>query len=457
VSRLALQIARTAGAVSRRAGRGGGTSLPGLVLLRLRPRAVEELTSGLTGGSVIVSATNGKTTTARLLVAAVERSGRRVVANTAGANLLRGVASALLAASRDEPGPEVGVFEVDEAALAAVVDQTRPRALVLMNLFRDQLDRYGELEVLADRWADLVDGLSDATIVVANVDDPAVEAIGRRASTTLTFGVDDPSVAREGLTHAADSTTCRSCGAVLDYDLVTIGHLGHWRCPGCGLRRPGPEVALTEVRPHGLDGQDLTVETPQGRVTARIALPGLHNAYNATAAVAGALAMGVPVGEIGPALEATGAAFGRAERLPVDGRDVVLLLAKNPTGANENIRTVLGHEGPVHALVVLNDRTADGRDVSWIWDVDHEPLLDRADRLDVAGDRAYDLGLRFRYGGIDEGRMTVHDDLADAFDAAVAATPEGGTLYVLPTYTAMLELQRLLTERGLTKAFWRDA
>jgi UDP-N-acetylmuramyl tripeptide synthase len=136
---------------------------------------------------------------------------------------------------------------------------------------------------------------------------------------------------------------------------------------------------------------------------------------------------------------------------------VVLLLAKNPTGANENIRTVLGHDGPVNTLVALNDRTADGRDVSWIWDVDHEPLLDRAARLDVAGDRAYDLALRFRYGGVDESRMTVHEELAAAFDAAVAATPEGGTLYVLPTYTAMLELQHLLTERGLTKAFWRDA
>ena len=449
-------IARAAGAVSRRAGRGGGTSLPGLVLLRLRPRAVEELAAGLTDGSVVVSATNGKTTTSRMLVAAIETTGRRVVANTAGANLLRGVASALLEATKEDPSPQVGVFEVDEAALDSVVDQARPRALVLMNLFRDQLDRYGELEVLADRWADLIDGLSADTTVVANVDDPAVEAIGRAATSTLTFGVSDPSVARDGLTHAADSTTCRACGTVLEYDLVTIGHLGHWQCPGCGLTRPEPQITLTDVRPHGLDGQELTIAAPDGLLTTTISLPGLHNAYNATAAVAGAVAMGVPVAEIGPALEATEAAFGRAERVPVDGRDVVLLLAKNPTGANENIRTVLSHDDPVHALVALNDRTADGHDVSWIWDVDHEPLLDRAERLDVGGDRAYDLALRFRYGGVDEAKMTVHEDLADAFDDAVAATPEGGTLFVLPTYTAMLELQELLTERGLTKAFWHD-
>lgn len=424
------------------------------MLLRLRPRAVEELAGGLTGGSIIVSATNGKTTTARLLVAAVEGSGRRVVANAAGANLLRGIASTLLAAGRKAPRPEVGVFEVDEAALDSAVDQLRPRALVLMNLFRDQLDRYGELEVLADRWVDLVGGLPASTTVVTNVDDPAVEAIGRTAASQLTFGVDDPSVGRDGLTHAADSTTCRNCGTVLEYELVTIGHLGHWRCPGCGLTRPEPDVALTAVRPHGLDGQHVTIRTPAGEVTAEISLPGLHNAYNATAAAAGALAMGVPVEAIGPALAATGAAFGRAERLAVDGREVVLLLAKNPTGANENIRTVLGHEGPVHALVALNDRTADGHDVSWIWDVDHEPLLDRADRLDVAGDRVYDLALRFRYGGVDTDKLSVHEDLGGALDAAVEATPPGGTLFVLPTYTVMLELQAILTGRGITEAFW---
>ena len=452
--RLALLIARTTGAVSRRAGKGGGTSLPGLVLLRLRPRAVEDFARSLTGGSVVVSATNGKTTTARMLAAAVERTGQRVVANTAGANLLRGIASTLLAAPRRSASPEVGVFEVDEAALDSVVDQVRPRVLVLMNLFRDQLDRYGELEVLADRWVDLAAGLPTETTVVANVDDPAVEAIGRTAPSSVTFGVDDPSVGREGLTHAADSTTCRSCGTVLEYSLVTIGHLGHWRCPGCGLARPEPDIALTAVRPHGLDGQHVTIRTPEGEVATEISLPGLHNAYNATAAVAGALAMGVPVDLIGPALAATGAAFGRAERLPVEGREVVLLLAKNPTGANENIRTVLGHDGPVHALVALNDRTADGHDVSWIWDVDHEPLLERADRLDVAGDRVYDLALRFRYGGVDTEKLSVHDDLAEAFDAAVEATPTGGTLFVLPTYTAMLQLQAVLTERGITEAFW---
>jgi UDP-N-acetylmuramyl tripeptide synthase len=417
---------------------------------------VEELAVGLTGGSIVVSATNGKTTTARFLAAAIERSGRRIVANTAGANLLRGVASSLLAATKDDPAPDTAVLEVDEAALDGVVDQVRPRALVLMNLFRDQLDRYGELEVLADRWVHLVAGLPSTTTVVANVDDPAVEAIGREAENLLTFGVEDQAAGREGLTHAADSTTCRTCGTVLRYDLVTIGHLGHWSCPGCGLRRPTPQVALTATHTRGLDGQDITVATPEGTVTASISLPGLHNAYNATAAIAGALVMGVPVEVIGPALEATDAAFGRAERLPVNDRDVVLLLAKNPTGANENIRTVLEHDGPAHALVVLNDRTADGRDISWIWDVDHEPLLERADRLDVAGDRAYDLALRFRYGGVDLNSMHVHDDLAEAFDAALAATPPRGTLFVLPTYTAMIELQAMLTERGLTKAFWRD-
>lgn len=166
--------------------------------------------------------------------------------------------------------------------------------------------------------------------------------------------------------------------------------------------------------------------------------------------------MGVDLELVGPALAETRAAFGRAERLTVDGCEVVLLLAKNPAGVNENIRTLLLEEGPVHALVLLNDRTADGRDVSWIWDVDYEPLLDRLDRVDVGGDRGADLGLRFRYGGLDPATMTVHDDLEVALDAALAATPEGVTLHVLPTYTAMLDLRGVLTARGVTGAFWED-
>jgi len=238
--------------------------------------------------------------------------------------------------------------------------------------------------------------------------------------------------------------------------MVVLGHLGHWRCEGCGAARPTPDVRAVRVELHGVHGSSLRIETPEGPVEAAIALPGVHNAYNATAAVAAALAMGIPHAAIAPGLERSPAAFGRGERVRLDGRELVLLLAKNPTGTNETVRTILLDEGRPHLLIALNDRIADGHDVSWIWDVDYEPLLERAASLTVTGDRAYDLALRVRYAGVGADRMTVVPDPDAALDAAVAATPPGGTLYVLPTYTAMLGLRETLVRRGAAEAFWRE-
>ena len=451
-----LTLARAAGRLSRRLGRGGGTSLPGKVLLRVRPGAVRELAAGLEHGVTLISATNGKTTTARMLAACLRAADRRVVANPSGANLLSGVATALLDDAARRPRAQAGLFEVDEAALPEVARQTSPRALLLMNLFRDQLDRYGELEAIAASWAAVVDALPPASTVVLNADDPAVAALGDGRAGALRFGLADPAVARDALPHAADSIRCRACGGALRYDAVYLGHMGDWSCPACGASRGPLDVRATRVRLDGVRGLELEVATPAGPVAARLGLPGLHNAYNATAAVAGAVALGVPVERIGPALERSPAAFGRAERVAIGGRDLVLLLAKNPAGAEETVRTVLLDPEPLHVLMSLNDRAADGHDVSWIWDVDLELLLPRLASLVLSGDRAYDLALRFRYAGIDPALMRVAPEPELALDAALAATPEGGTLYALPTYTSMLELRRLLVRRGVAGEFWRD-
>ena len=451
-----VTLARAAGSLSRRLGRGGGTSLPGRVLLRLRPGAIAELGRALPHGVTLISATNGKTTTARLVSSCAREAGWDLAANPSGANLLSGVATALLDAQARRPPPSAGLFEVDEAALDEVTRQLRPRVLVLMNLFRDQLDRYGELETLAARWARMVAELPPSSTAVLNADDPAVAALADGRAGALTFGIDDPAVALPGLPHAADSIRCRVCSAPLSYSMVTLGHLGHWSCGGCGAARPAPDVRATRVDLRGVRGAALRIETPAGPVQATIGLPGLHNAYNATAAVATALAMGIPLAAIGPGLERSPAAFGRGERVPLDGRELVLLLAKNPTGTNETVRTVLLDPGPIHLLIALNDRTADGHDVSWIWDVDYEPLLARAESLTVTGDRAYDLALRVRYAGVGAERMAVIPEAEAALDAAVASTPPGTTLYVLPTYTAMLGLRELLVRRGAAGAFWRE-
>jgi UDP-N-acetylmuramyl tripeptide synthase len=456
VTAPSLTLARAAGTLSRRLGRGGGTSLPGKVLLRLRPEAVAELGASLPHGVTLISATNGKTTTARLVASCAREAGWDLAANPSGANLLSGVATALLDARARRPPPEAGLFEVDEAALPEAARQLRPRVLVLMNLFRDQLDRYGELETIAARWAGMVAGLPPGATPVLNADDPAIAELADGRPGALTFGIEDPSAALPALPHAADSTRCRACAAPLRYSMVTLGHLGHWRCEGCGAARPLPDVRAERVELRGVHGAALTIRTPDGPIEAEVGLPGVHNAYNVTAAVAAALAMGIPRAAIAPGLERSPAAFGRGERVRLGGRELVLLLAKNPTGTNETVRTVLLDPGDPHLLLALNDRTADGHDVSWIWDVDYEPLLERAAAITVTGDRAYDLALRVRYAGAGADRMTVVPDPEAALDAAVAATPAGGTLYVLPTYTAMLGLRETLVRRGAAEAFWRE-
>lgn len=477
--KLAEVIARLAGWISRRTGRGGGTTLPGVVLLKLRPKAIAELSSSLTDGSIVVSATNGKTTTTRLVAAWARATDQTIVTNAAGSNLERGVAAALLDVN---DGATLGVFEVDEAALDLVSDQLAPRVIALMNLFRDQLDRYGELETLVDRWAELIERecrRTPAPILVLNADDPNIAELGLSAPAAATahgprivwFGIDDTSAAQRKLSHAVDATVCRRCGSPLAHDAVLLGHLGHWRCTSCDARRPRADVAVTRIALNGVDGNECTIRISsddQGRdetiLHVRSSLPGMHNVYNlaaaAAAAVAAAQASDSPLNaaQLQQSLSSTTAAFGRGEQVAVAGTPVNLMLAKNPTGVNQNLRTILptGTDEQLHVLVLLNDRTADGQDVSWIWDVDWEELDGRIASLTLGGDRAWDLALRFRYGGFDIDESQVHDRAGDAFDAARAAA---GTerLHVLPTYTAMLDLRALLSERGYTGAYWEEA
>lgn len=446
-----IALARSAGRLSRRLGRGGGTSLPGNLLLRIEPGAAGALARGLAAGSVLISATNGKTTTTRMLATCLSAAGHRLVSNTAGANLMSGITTALL----EGDDADMGLFEVDEAALPAVAGQLGPRAVVLMNLFRDQLDRYGELESLAENWDLMVQGLDPTALLVVNADDPAVAGLGEAHPGRLTFGIEDIPGERE-LPHAADSTRCRRCDSPLEYSAVTIAHMGHWSCPRCGHSRPTPDVRASAVTLDGMRGQSVVIEAEGARIEATLPLAGLHNTYNATAAAAAALSLGVSAEAIGTALSARTAAFGRGEVVAIDGRELVLLLAKNPAGANENVHTLLLDDEPLDLLILLNDRAADGRDVSWIWDVDYELLAPRVHTLTLSGDRAWDLALRFRYSGLPSERMTVIPQTARALDAGLAQTPEGGRLHVLPTYTALLELRARLRRRGVVNAFWQD-
>jgi lipid II isoglutaminyl synthase (glutamine-hydrolysing) len=445
--KLARSIARLARAASRRLGRSGGTTAPGRLLLKVSPRALVRMSRELDAGSVLVSATNGKTTTAAMVAAGLERAGRSVVHNRAGSNMAWGVATALLDAGRERG--QIGLFEVDEAWLPAVARDTAPRLLLLSNLFRDQLDRYGELELLADRWAELAAELDGRARFVLNADDPLVADLGRERSGVTYFGVEDDSQALPGLQHAADSKHCRNCGHAYEYEAVYLAHMGRYRCPNCGRRRPEPQVAATSVRLDGMEGSRVELRTPQGELAVELPLPGLYNVYNAVAAAATALELGVPLATIGEALEGFGGAFGRVETIPVDGRRVSILLIKNPAGANEVLRTLTLEDGRLDLWMALNDNIADGRDISWIWDADFELLAGRVRRVTTSGTRAEEMALRLKYAGIDA-ELAVDRDLGASLDSAVA-NAAGERVYALPTYTALLELRDLLADRGLAK------
>ena len=452
----ARTLARGARAASRRLGRGGGTTVPGRLLLRLEPDALARMSGELGEGSLLVSATNGKTTTAAMIAAGLERAGRPVVHNRAGSNMAWGVATALLDAGQ-EPG-QIGLFEVDEAWLGRVARDVKPRLVLLLNLFRDQLDRYGELETLADRWAELVRDSGEEVRFVLNADDPLVADLGRvgpdgfRPGVTY-FGVSDDSQALPGMQHAADSKHCRNCGHPYAYEAIYLGHLGRYRCPNCGRERPEPVVSATHVELEGMSGSRVELSTPQGEIELRLPLPGLYNVYNAVAAFATLLELGVPAAEAAAALESFGGAFGRVETIPIGGRQVSILLIKNPAGANEVLRTLLLEESELDLWIALNDGIADGRDISWVWDADFEVLAGRVRRVTCSGTRAEEMALRLKYAGIGA-EIAVERDLGASLDAAVEAAP-GERLYALPTYTALLALRDLLAQRGLARR-WSD-
>ncbi len=450
-------LARAVGGLSRISGRGGGTTLPGRVLLRTAPDAIERLGAGLAGGSAIVSATNGKTTTAGMIAAALAADGRHIVHNRAGSNMAWGVATALLEGHGDE-----GLFEVDEAWLPRVSAALHPRLLLLGNLFRDQLDRYGELERLADEWAELVAGLErDGARIVLNADDPLVADLGRdtdlrRREGVSYFGIEDASQALDELQHAFDAKHCRRCGAPYVYDRAFVGHLGHYRCTNCGADRPAPDYAATEIELRGMEGSRFTARTPDGELRIELPLPGLYNVYNALAALATARGLGVGSEAIVASLGAIEAVFGRVETIDVAGKPLSILLIKNPAGANEVLRTLAQEadrdERPLDIWLALNDRIADGRDVSWIWDADFELLAERAGTITCAGTRASEMALRLKYAGWPVERIEVVPSIADSLDRGLERA--AGRLFALPTYTALIELRTMLTRRGLARDYW---
>ncbi|HEX9070123.1 MAG TPA: MurT ligase domain-containing protein [Ktedonobacterales bacterium] len=457
---LAVLVGRATSATVRRLGIGGGTSLPGLIARGIDPKLTTRLSAQLRHGSIVVTGTNGKTTTSGMVGAVLRGAGMRVWQNREGSNLARGIATALLkhahaSGSLRDGGDAAFVFELDEAAFRRVLPELRPKVVLVTNLFRDQLDRYGEVDTVAERWREGLKRVDATTTLIANADDPSVAALADiHPGPVLFYGVNEaPSVVEgDARIQVIDTRTCPRCRGLLSYSVRYYSHVGHWSCTHCGFARPTPTVFASAVTLASLDGAQLTLTRPDGTAQARITLPGLYNVYNAVAAAAVGYVEGTPLSPAVEALARFSPAFGRAERIQARGRTVQILLAKNPTGLNEVLRA-LGADGRRHhLLMLLNDRAADGEDVSWIWDADFEQVPALAERVSAGGTRAFDMALRLKYAGLTP--YAVESDIPKAFERALEATPVGESLYVIPTYTAMLAVRGELSRLGFAPRYW---
>jgi UDP-N-acetylmuramyl tripeptide synthase len=404
---------------------------------RLQPKVLPLLFGQVRRGVILIVGTNGKTTTSLLLRTILERQGWRVAHNATGANLINGLVTALLDNTSliGQLDADYAILEVDENVLPLVLRSCQPQFILGLNLFRDQLDRYGEVDTISQRWQKAIAPLPTDTVVILNADDPTLSRLGQQLpQKVLFFGLSEPEAYLDEIPHAVDSIYCPSCGHPLDYKGVYLSHLGDYHCPSCGFSKS--QLAVDSR------------EWPQ-------ILIGIYNKYNTLAAGLVAKEIGIDIPTIYDTIKNFRAAFGRAEELDVNGKHVRILLSKNPVGMNETIRAVNDIQksgGASTKLLVLNDRTPDGTDVSWIWDVDTEKLVASGGTVVVSGDRVYDIALRLRYSetnGQNNFKLIVKEDLKEAIATALEHTPANETLHILPTYSAMLEVRGFLTGRQI--------
>jgi lipid II isoglutaminyl synthase (glutamine-hydrolysing) len=428
--------------------------------------------------------------------------------NREGSNLMRGIASLFVIRAQangqlQRSGRGISILEIDEATIPQIVNALEPRVAVFNNLFRDQLDRYGEVDSIISSWQKAISQMPASTTLVLNADDPSIAHLGTGFSgKVLYYGIEDPALdlrrqPGDGAQYqVSDARTCANCAHEYTYDLRFYSHIGHYRCPNCGLQRPQPDMCATQVQIDSFNHNRIIIEENSQKHEIIVPLPGLYNIYNALAAVTASLAINTDWQPIITGIEQSKPAFGRGELIQAGDRTICLLLAKNPTGFNEVLRTIFSDGIARHILFILNDNIADGQDVSWIWDVDFERAVGQTQTLVVSGTRALDLALRLKYAGISQHEMIIipymplkaerarqqtrqqrgpntkntgHQTLPDAkqmnarlvknglksaLDTALQQTPVGETLFIVPTYTGLLAVHRELEQRGLTPHFW---
>jgi UDP-N-acetylmuramyl tripeptide synthase len=452
----ALVAGKAAGRASRLAGRGGGTAITGKVARTIEPRVLDSLV-GRTGIPVVaITGSNGKTTTARLTAALLRGEGRAVLTNFAGANLVQGIAS-LAVESSDLRGrlPEaVVIAEVDEASLPVVATDIGLRVLLVTDLFRDQLDRYGELYAVAGAIDRVALALPPDAAFIVNADDPMVAAMATaRTGKRVTFGFDlDESTDR--ITRAADTIRCPRCRSDLQYRAVYLSHMGDYACPSCDFRRPPLDVAVTAIEVRGLSETRCTVRTPDGVLDVSIPQAGIHVGYNAAAAIAITVGLGTPIPHAAQSLASVKPAFGRLETIDAGGRPVVLAFSKNPTSFNTTLHTLAAEGEPRHLVLALSNTLVDGEDFAWLWDVDFEGSIPLIEHAIVSGKRADELANRLKYAGLDPSRVETVADPPAALDRGLAILPSGERLTVVAGYTPTIEIRESMSRRGWVGKFW---
>lgn len=448
---LTLIVVRFLAFAIKTLGLGAGSTWPGEVGLLLSPNLLSTFRQRFSFRLILVAGTNGKTTTTKLIAQALPRA--FLITNPSGANIANGVASALISHPKLlSSGKALAIFEVDEGALPTIVNEMKPEVVVILNLFRDQLDRYAELEMTAHKWQQALVKLPATSTVILNTDDPLVASLGEIGGARVVyFGLDESLAPLLSPVHSGDSLFCRRCGQRLNYAKIFYAHLGLWSCPSGDMARPSPTYFCVSQREGNAGNCSFVVKTPPGQVEVDLPLVGLYNASNITAAVAvlGEFKgfLGGDKGDllnIGSAWESFQPAFGRQEKIG----QAEILLSKNPTGMNENLKLLADcQKNPGPVLLVLNDGIADGRDVSWIYDVDSALITSavKGRAVFVSGSRAEEMGLRVLYAVGDlKFPVQVRPDLGAGLRDTLREVKGGEMAYIIPTYTAMLQVRKEL-------------
>lgn len=425
-----------------------GTTFPGKIANWIDPQIMRHLSAAYSDGVIIVTGTNGKTTTSNLLAGILREAGKSFAFNQAGANLVTGITGALIQNTRwcGLARTSLALLEVDEATVPKFCEQVSPSLAIVTNFFRDQLDRYGEL----DTTVRLVkEALPKETVLVLNADDPLVAQFGRDKARVVYYGIAHTPDSMGQSQETREARFCPFCGTELTYTLFHYGQLGIYDCSNCGFHRPEPEILAQDVRP-----KDDKLLFQVKNTSFEIALQGYYNLYNALGAVTAAQQLGVTDALIEKGLRKFVPQAGRMERFYLPKGEITLTLVKNPTGFDQVIQTMLAVDKPLRILIGINDLAADGRDISWLWDVNFERLGVHEERLVqvvCTGLRAEDIALRLKYAGVSEGKIVLEHTLTGALDLLQTNRKVDEAAFILPTYTLLFPLREIL-ENLQTKA-----